>query len=308
MKEGKKFMLLDSVIDDYLSFMKGVKHFSSATVEAYSYDLSVFASWLDETKADWKLVKDSDLRIFVSEMLYGGSQVASVNRMLSTIREFYKYALSKKYLKENPTLSIRNLHSSHKITSFLFPKEMKAFCELPQDRNMLWAARDVALFMSLYSTGCRVSELVAMNMEDFTSDLKVALIMGKGKKEREVFFTDFAISALRKYFVEREKLLKKINKLDCNEKATFLNLKGGRLTSDGVNYIIGRYNVFAEKRQTISAHSFRHSFATALIVAGADVRVVQELLGHKSISTTEQYTHVGGKRLLELYKKAHPHS
>ena len=304
----QKLMLLDNVIDDYLSFITVIKHFSLASVEAYSCDLSIFASWLDEAKADWRCLKDSDLRVFVSEMLDGGFAVNSINRMLSTIREFYKYAIDKQYLKENPSLNIRNLHSSYKITSFLFPKEMKSFCQIPQSQDMLWTSRDVALFMSLYSTGCRVSELLAINMEDFTSDLKVALVMGKGKKEREVFFTDFAISALKEYFIERKKLLKKMSDSKRDERAVFLNLRGGRLTSDGVNYIIKRYNVFAEKRQALSAHSFRHSFATSLIVAGADVRVVQELLGHRSISTTAQYTHVGGKRLLELYKKAHPHS
>ncbi len=301
-------MLLDDVIDDYIAFIKGIKCSSPSTVEAYAGDLSNFASWLDELKLDWKDVKDADLRVFVSEMLYGGSAVASVNRMLSSVREFYRYAIDKTYLKENPTLNIKNLHTSRKIRSFLFPKDMKSFCELPGHHDMLWKARDIALFTSLYSSGCRVSELVALNRGDFSSDLKVAIVMGKGRKEREVFFTDFAISALRQYFVEREALLKKIGESKCDEKATFLNLRGGRLTVYGVNYLIKRYSVFAEKKQGLSAHSFRHSFATALIVAGADVRIVQELLGHKSISTTEQYTHVSGKHLIELYKKAHPHS
>lgn len=301
-------MFLDNVIDDYLNFIAGIKRFSPATVEAYSSDLSHFASWLDELQLDWQAVKDADLRMFVSEMLYGGLQVASVNRMLSSIREFYRYALSKAYLQESPTTNIKNLHSSHKIRTFLFPKDMKSFCNLPKNCNMLWQSRDVALFTSLYSTGCRVSELVSINMQDISSDLKVAVVMGKGKKEREVFFTDFAISALKDYFVERETLLKQKNGTKCDTDAVFLNLRGGRLTVHGVNYLIKRYNVFAEKKSSLSAHSFRHSFATALIVAGADVRIVQELLGHKSISTTEQYTHVSGKRLIELYKKAHPHS
>jgi len=301
-------MLLDDVIDDYLGFIKGIKRYSKATLEAYAGDLAVFASWLEELQLDWKDVKDADLRVFVSEMLYGGLAASSVNRMLSSVREFYRYAIGKAYLQDNPTLNIKNLRTSHKIRSFLFPKEMKAFCTLPSSCNILWEARDVALFTSLYSTGARVSELVALNKSDFSSDLKTAIVMGKGKKERQVFFTDFAISALQKYFVEREELLKKLDDADPDDEAAFLNLRGGRLTVYGVNYLIKRYNVFAKKKQGLSAHSFRHSFATALIVAGADVRVVQELLGHASISTTEQYTHVSGKALIELYKKAHPHS
>lgn len=297
------------VFDLFLSFLKNIKHFTASSVEAYANDLSIFANWLEDISLDVFNVTVNDIRIFVCELSEKNFSPASINRMLSSVRGFYKYARAKKLIEVNPAIGVKNLKISYKIKSFLFPDEMKSFCKLPYNSDILWVARDVALFTSLYSTGCRVSELVSLNMEDLSGDLKRAVVMGKGKKEREVFFANFAIDALKKYFPERTLLFKKTNKyVEKEDNPVFLNLRGGRLSIWGVNYIIKRYGILMPQMKKLSPHSFRHSFATTLITCGADIRIVQELLGHECISTTQIYTHITEKSLYELYKKAHPHS
>ena len=300
---------MNTMFFGYLEYLKGVKHFSLNTLQAYEKDLSIFESWMEEASVDVAEVTNSEIMMFVAEMSNRHLSVSYINRMLSTIRGFYKYAIREKLVEVNPTVGIKNLKTSHKIRSFLFPSEMKSLCKLPSETKILWMARDIALFTSLYSTGCRVSELLSLDMEDFSSDLTSAIVMGKGKKEREVFFTNFAIKALQNYFLERDILIKEHHKvLEEKENPVFLNMRGTRLSMWGVNYIIKRYLKFSPKIKNLSAHSFRHSFATALLTRGADIRVVQELLGHENISTTQNYTHVTTDRLYELYKKAHPHS
>ena len=293
----------------YLEYLEGVKNFSLNTIEAYRKDLSIFEAWIEETELEFLKLTNFDVMTFVAEMSNRELSVSYINRMLSTIRGFYKYAIKGKILENNPTIGIKNLKMQQKIRPFLFPNEMKSLCKLPQETEVLWMARDVALFSCLYSTGCRASELLSLNMEDLDYALSSAVVMGKGKKDREVFFTDFAKKALKNYFVEREVLLKARKKeIEKGDNPLFLNMRGGRLSVWGLNYIIKRYLKFCPNIKNLSAHSFRHSFATALISRGADIRVVQELLGHEDISTTQNYTHVTTEKLYELYKKAHPHS
>lgn len=300
--------IIYDVIDSFLSYLSNVKHFSPATILAYSNDLVIFARWLEELELDAFTINKNDMRIFVSEMVDRAFEVASINRMLSSIRGLYKYAVEKKIIDSSPVTNIQNLKSKLKIKSFMFPDEMKSFCKLPGASDLLWMYRDIALFTSLYSTGARASELTSLNIGDLSKDLKVAVIMGKRRKEREVFFTSFARDALRQYFPERSALLKKRCKVSDETSPLFLNFKGERLSIWGLNYIIKRYARLLPEIKHLSPHSFRHSFATALITRGADIRVVQELLGHENICTTQQYTHVTSESLYELYKRAHPHS
>ncbi|MGP1438093.1 MAG: tyrosine-type recombinase/integrase [Treponema sp.] len=299
---------MNALCDGYLVYLKSIKHFSLHTIEAYKKDLSIFETWVSDVELDISKLTNSDFMMFVAEMSDRQISVSYINRILSTIRGFYKYAIRFKLLDVNPTIGIKNLKAPRKIRSFLFPNEMKSLCKLPGETEILWMARDIALFTSLYSTGCRVSELVSLNMEDFNSSLTSAVVLGKGKKEREVFFTSFAKQALQNYFEERKVLFNKHKKTEKDSNPVFLNMRGTRLSIWGVNYIIKRYIRFCPNIKNLSAHSFRHSFATALIARGADIRIVQELLGHENISTTQNYTHVTTEHLYELYKKAHPHS
>ena len=203
---------------------------------------------------------------------------------------------------------------AQKLPVFMFPKQAQEFCKLPSNADILWETRDAALFASLYSTGCRVSELAGLDIKDLDKTLSYAIVFGKGKKERKVFFAEFAKEYLKIYLQERTDLVEKFKgqvQKDGKGKirdALFINQKAQALTSRGIRYIINRYVELSPELKHLSPHAFRHSFASTLITRGADIRVVQELLGHESVSTTQRYTHITAEQLQNLYKVAHPHS
>lgn len=305
---------MNKVFEDYLAYNAGVRQFSEATITSYKNDLTIFESWLLELNLNVFEVSTSDVRIFIAELADKKFAPASINRMLSTLRGFYSYAVKKNITKTNPARTVRNMKMPQKLPVFMFPAQAKKFCALPANKHILWAARDEALFSALYSTGCRVSELAGLDMNDFNASFSSAIVFGKGKKERKVFFADFAQAALHAYFTERNALLKKcesgkqIDAAGNFRDAVFLNRLGQPLTPRGIRYIIDRYVQISPELKRLSPHAFRHSFASTLITRGADIRVVQEMLGHASVSTTQRYTHITAEQLHALYKKAHPHS
>lgn len=303
---------MNNIFEEYLDYTSGVKNFSRATIVSYGNDLMLFDQWLNDVELTPFEVTVSDIRIFASEMSGRKFSPASVNRMLSALRSFYKYCMRFKLCACNPAAGVRNFKQARTIPNFMFPEEAESFYSLPEKSKMLWASRDAALFSCLYSTGCRVSELAALNMEDFDSSFACAVVFGKGKKERQVFFADFAKERLIKYFKERNAIITKAKKTfpekTMNRNAVFLNLQGRPLTTRGIRYIIERYVVLSGGTKHLSPHTFRHSFASALVTKGADIRVIQELLGHENISTTQRYTHISAEHLHRLYKDAHPHS
>ena len=159
----------------------------------------------------------------------------------------------------------------------------------------------------LYSSGCRASEIVGLRLIDFMDGGHSAIVTGKGNKQRKVFFAEEARKALAEYLKDRKKLLADLKK-DPAPGQVFINLKGGPLTTGGLRYILSRYSGVEGTKRHINPHAFRHTFATTMLGNGADVRMVQEMLGHSSISTTQRYTHITTEKLIETYNKAHPHS
>jgi integrase/recombinase XerC len=181
--------------------------------------------------------------------------------------------------------------------------EVDEICRMPDEKKILWPARDKAIFEVLYSSGCRVSEISSLKMQDISSDLKSAVVTGKGRKDRKVFFEEDARNALKKYFAERKE------KFPQKEFAfLFVNQNGRPLSSRGIAYILNRYSGAEGTNRHVSPHVFRHTFATSMLNDGADIRAVQELLGHSSISTTQRYTHVTLERLKKVYGESFPHS
>lgn len=290
---------------DYLNYIAGLKNYSQNTVSAYEKNLIFFENWIIKNELNVFEIKANDLHIFVAELSSEKLSPASINQILSTIRGFYNFATRFKLTKNNPAKQIKNIKMPERLPNFLFNDEMLEFCKSPDGENNLWAARDKAIFTSLYSTGCRISELVNLNLKDFSSDYKVAIVLGKGKKERKVFFADFAIKNLKEYLIERKVLLDTMQ--NKKQVAVFLNQNGGRLTTRGVEFIVQRYIETNASYKKISPHTFRHSFASMLVSKGVDIRMVQELLGHSSISTTQKYTHVTSEQLQNLYHSSHPH-
>jgi site-specific recombinase XerD len=195
------------------------------------------------------------------------------------------------------------------LPAFLFQEEMDRFlgpstADGPQTPDAAFRnARDQAIFEFLYSTGCRASEAMGVDVRDLDLKLKSARVMGKGRRERVVFLGDSAIGALREYLGMRRQ-----RSTSSASPALFVNMKGGRLTTRGLRFVLDRRIAELGWNRPLGPHAFRHSFATHLLDEGADIRVVQELLGHASLSTTQVYTHVGLEKLRRIYREAHPHA
>ena len=184
---------------------------------------------------------------------------------------------------------------------------MNTLCKEPQVNELLWEKRDRAIFTMLYSSGCRISEMCSLKLSDFMDNYHSAIVTGKGNKQRKVFFEEESRKALALYLEDRKKVLL-ANGIQTPTANLFINQKGHALSVGGMRYIISRYSGNEGTKKHVNPHAFRHTFATTLISNGADVRYVQEMLGHSSISTTQRYTHVTTERLIDIYNKAHPHS
>jgi site-specific recombinase XerD len=218
----------------------------------------------------------------------------------------------------NPFAEIRSLRTEKKLPSFLFEEEMAKLLELPASAaeggeagtDGFWKLRDRAVLETLYSTGCRISELVSLDLSDVDLRNRAARVMGKGSRERMVFLGGEALAALKEYMDGRRARMRPGAPGGDPQavRALFVNQRGRRITDRGVRFILASYLRAANLGKKVSPHTFRHSFATHLLDRGADIRAVQELLGHASLSTTQVYTHVGLERLKKVYRRAHPHA
>jgi integrase/recombinase XerC len=297
---------LPGVIADYLSYLRTVRGVSARTIEAYGKDLSHFANYCANYEIDPEKAGARELRGFIADQSAEGAAAVSVNRALSSLRGFYRWLIRFDRRQDNPCGVLRNLKSPKTLPSFLWEPEMAQFAVLPETAGILWPARDKALILVMYSAGLRISELVSLSLAGIDSDRRGARVIGKGGKERFVFFSDEAGDALERYLPERQARIKADGKNPTDR--VFINRSGKAVSVSGVRWIIARYAERSGLDKHIHPHSLRHSFATHLVNSGCDVRVVQELLGHASLSTTQRYTHVDVERLKKVYAKAHPHS
>lgn len=295
---------MNDIIAEYIQYIEKVKQLSVHTVAAYNNDLLLFSEWLDNMQLNVYDVSSLQIQMFVAELADKKFAPATINRILASVRGLYRFAIMQDACSINPAKSVSNVKLAKKLPVFLFPEQVKAFYTLPEKKQLLWPARDVALFAALYSTGCRVSELAGLTLDSMAADLSHAIVLGKGKKERKVFFADFVRGYLQEYLAERKQVVKKHA---TESEAVFVSQRGKKLTVRGIQYIIDRYTAVSPEIKKLSPHAFRHSFASMMVARGADIRVVQELLGHENISTTQRYTHVTNEQLWEVYKHAHPH-
>lgn len=289
-------------LEDYLAYLAGVRSLSPRTAEGYRRDLELFDAFLD---GDPLAADVSDVRLFVADLGSRGYAPASVNRALASVRGFYRYAEHFGLCDANPAAAVRNLRQPVRVPAFLYAEEADGLCAEPARTSAPWPARDEALLSALYSSGCRVSELAALTLSDLARDLSSAIVRGKGGKERRVFFAAAARAALSAWLAERSSALARRQGRPPRRDALFLSRRGDPLSVRGIQYLVDRHSRATGK--PVSPHALRHSFATTLVSRGADVRVVQELLGHSSISTTQRYTHVSEEGLRRTYHQAHPH-
>lgn len=293
-KELKKFF-------DYLQYERNA---SSYTIVSYQRDLIQLAEYLEQRKVKLRDINNVVLRGFLARLHEKGNKKSTVARKLASTRSFLQFCLKKGWLEDNPARVVATPKQERHVPSFLSEDEMTHFLDLPQKTDKVLDSRDKALLELLYATGIRVGELVGMNVEDMNFAERLIRVRGKGKKERLLPFGRKAEESLRSYL----RLRGLINKGRIEEKPLFLNYRGERLTSRSVERIVDKYICRAALRRKISPHSLRHSFASHLLSRGADLRVIQELLGHESLATTQKYTHIDLRQLLKVYHKSHPRS
>lgn len=294
--------LIVSIIEEFLSYIYGVKNLSENTLDGYRRDLYLLLELLGD-KQDLNSISLGDLQLCIAQLSEKKFASTSINRFISAVRSFFRYSFRMGYISVNPSLRLKTIKTPQKIPRFLYPAETAELCAQPEKTKLLWPHRDEAIIKCLYSSGCRVGELAGLKIKDLSSDLSSAIVLGKGQKERRVFFSAEAAQSLKIYLEERRKLVK----ADSTVKALFVNQHSTALTTRGIRYIINRYSGIEGTKHHISPHALRHTFATTLLSNGADIRVVQELLGHASISTTQRYTHITTEQLVKTYNQAHPH-
>ena len=279
-------------IEKFLSYLEIEKNYSTHTLVNYKKDLLDFAAFVDKPveKIDY-----FTFRKFLADINSKNYSKKTQSRKISTLKSFFKFLLREGFVKVNPASSIPYPRLDKNLPKFLAEEDIKKFLDnLPQE-NFL-QARDAAILELLYSSGIRISELIGLNVEDVEFLSGIIKVRGKGKKERILPVGEKAISVLDTY----------IQKRDSPEKALFLNRFKKRISAVGIRKALNKWaKVFALKEK-ISPHVFRHSFATHLLNRGADLRSVQELLGHSSITTTQIYTHLTVDSLKRVYEKAHP--
>ena len=300
-------MTLDILIEKFDNYINVERNLSLHTRRNYISDLKQFNDFLkrEHSKIKYEAIDNTIIRSYLG-FLYKKNRKSSVARKLATLRTFFKFLLRAGILKKNPASLVSTPRLEKHVPSFLSIDETFILLEMP-DVTTLAGLRDKAIMEILYSSGLRVSELVETNENDIDLNLGIIKVMGKGKKERIVPIGSKAIEVLTNYLQsgERKRRLPPTSPLNL---PVFLNQRGGRLTARSVARIINRYIEQCGLLKNISPHSLRHTFATHMLDAGADLRAIQELLGHVSLSTTQKYTHVSIDKLMEVYDKAHPKS
>ncbi len=295
---------MDREIAEFLAFLRHEKNASAHTVAAYGRDLRQVAAYLKDRQVRWDRAGNVVLRGFLAELHEKKRKRSTVGRKLAALRSFYDYCVRTKRIAANPAKVLATPRQDRRVPSFLTEDETAALLELPRTAKPL-DLRDKAILELFYATGIRVSELVGIEAADIHLGERLVRVRGKGKKERIVPFGGQAREALEAYGRARAGLA---GKSAGGGAAFFVNYRGGRLTARSIQRMVRKYIRRTAVARKISPHSLRHSFASHLLGRGADLRVIQELLGHASLATTEKYTHVDLQQLLGVYKKSHPRS
>ena len=286
-------------VEKFTRYLEIEKNVSPHTLTNYKVDLKGFGDFLSDIsieKVDYLF-----LRKYLAHLKSVQYDKRTIARKLACLRSFFKFLCRDGYLKANPATGLATPKLDKKLPFFLDVNQAQSFLDMPVDKNDALSLRDKAIMEILYSTGMRVSELVLLSINDIDFIGGVAKVKGKGKKERLIPVGDTALRSVKHYLEKRP-----ISEKSGYRQALFLNKSGMRLSDGSVRTIIDKHIHATSFRQKVSPHTLRHSFATHLLDRGADLRSVQELLGHANLSTTQIYTHVTTDRLKAVYEKAHP--
>jgi integrase/recombinase XerC len=305
--------MIEQLFEQFFEHLRYERNVSEHTLRNYRIDLGQFYDHLAPPAAatgarrefDLKQIDHITIREWLSTLHAANKKKTSVARKLAALRTFFQFLLREGIVEMNPAKLVSTPRLEKKLPNHLSIEEAVRFIETPDTETDL-GKRDRAILEFLYGTGVRVSELVKLNLQDIDFKNKLAKVTGKRRKQRVVPFGDPALHALMQYLAVRGAFLNNAPVAERDEAAVFLNYQGTRITTRSVGRMVDKYILICAGVHNISPHSLRHSFATHLLDSGADLRHIQELLGHARLSTTQIYTHVSMEKLIEVYDKSHP--
>jgi integrase/recombinase XerC len=302
MSEGsnQKRTTVERAVDQFLGVLRQ-RNASVHTVKAYAGDLDSFSAYVGTR--DWKRIDHIAIRGFLSHLYEKGLSKTSVARSLAAVRSLYRWLAQEGVVEQNPAKLVATPKLAKKLPRVPTIEEMNSVLDGKMPEVAAFPERDRLLLELLYGCGIRNSELIGINVDDIRVSAEAILIRGKGKKERYVPFGGSAVSALRNYLPERQKLLAASKKITP---ALLLNQRGGRLTVRSVGRIVKKIAVAKGLSPDVHPHTLRHAFGTHMLEEGADLRAIQEMLGHERLSTTQRYTQLSMKHVLAVYDQTHP--
>jgi integrase/recombinase XerC len=294
----------DRLVEEFLAYLRHERNASALTIRNYGADVYAFREWFAEKfnhTCDWLRVDPFHIRGYLVHLTERHYDRTTIHLKMSALRSFYKWLVRLERMKQSPLIGLTLPKKAKKLPKFLTIQQVDALLNAPlaskTDQSPLAAWRDKAILETFYSAGIRIHELVGLNDEDVDFLAEVVRVRGKGKKERLSPLGGPAVETLRKYLELRGR---------SSRGPLFVNRFGGRMTARSVQRMLKKYLLAVGLDPTMTPHKLRHSFATHMLDAGADLRSVQELLGHENLSTTQIYTHITPERLKKVYEKAHP--
>ncbi len=300
--------MLENLVDDFLTYLKVGNHYSAHTLESYGLDLRQFLQFLEEERISrLEAINHLTFRRYLAHLKETALAKSSIARKIACLRSFFKFLCKQGILNENPILGIASPRREKRLPEFMYPEEINALLKMP-DLSTELGVRDQAILEILYSSGLRLQEVVTLKLEDLDLSRGYLRVMGKGSKERMAPLGGVAHRILLRYLKEvRPNLLKNAPPNLKLQNNVFLNYRGTGLSGRSIQRLVVKYlKKLVLLKRKVTPHTFRHTFATHLLENGADLRVVQELLGHVDISTTQIYTHVTKERIRSIYLKSHP--
>lgn len=288
---------------EFMDYLKYQKHYSVLTIAAYERNINEFIDYLKrENITSFQDVQYPLIRGYLTALFQKKISKSTINNKISTLRSFYRFLVKQELVDDNPMVLVENMKMPQRNPDFLFPEEMMELLDSIDVQSHL-GIRNKAMLELMYASGLRCSEVVGLTLDCIDFSRQILLVHGKGNKDRYVPFHDYAAQWLKTYILEvRNELIAKTE----GTQYVFVNKNGKMMTNRGVEDIVDRVAKNYDSTKKIHPHTFRHSFATHLLNAGADLRTVQELLGHENLSTTQIYTHITKEHLRDVYLKAHP--
>ncbi len=287
----------------YLDELKDQKKYPMTTIKSYHQDLLIYQKYLDQNKINYLLINKDQVRLFLKYLDEQKYSRSSISRLLSCLRGYYRFLFMNGQVETNYFKLVRNPKKEHKLPNYLEYNEMELLLN-SIDLTKKYGLRNLLIIELLYDTGLRVNELSNLAINDIDLHNRTIKVMGKGSKERIVYFGDYGLDYLNNYLTNERPLLIK------GQESPYLliNNQSKKLSARGIQQIINKLVQSACLKHKVSPHTLRHTFATHLLNEGADLKSVQELLGHASLSTTQIYTHISNERLRSVYLKSHPRS